>query len=206
MVDEGGRAQVVLADRRGRQVQAQRGHLPGDPGHEGVAVGTGPEAVGLAPGVGRHGGLDLVDHGFRLRAPVVREQLRIGAIPEHVGRLDFVGDHGVATPAGPPADDVIGGVAVRAGAFDRDPRVDAEGAAPAHDARAIDLHDRSAIDGGVGCLPCALLPGLVPGRVQIQVAEGQHADRAQQQQCDQDQEAQRPARPARRALLHRRRR
>ena len=113
---------------------------------------------------------------------MVGQQVRFRAEPAGIGRMGLGGDQRITPAVGAPADDLVGGVGVRPRALDRDPRVDTEGATPAHRARAVDLHHRLALAGRVGRQACAVAARLVPGCLQVEVSKGQNAKRAQQQQ------------------------
>src|SRR5438094_144321 len=155
---------VVLADRRRRELEPELRNVAAAPRRERVAVGPRPRAVARGVGVRRDRGLDLRDDLVHALAPEVDELQGAIAEPVVVGARPVHAHRGGAA-VDPPADHLVAPVGVRPAWLHRDPGVHREDAAPAHRARRVDLHDRLLRERGIRRLPrgAALeLPPVAP--------------------------------------------
>ncbi len=146
---DGQRAEVVLADGRGRQVDPQLRRRAQYMRNEGIRVRPGPHVVGAFPGVARHSGFDAIDECIDPRPTPVPEQRGAIAEPAAIGR-PIAGKHRRAHARQPPAIYFVDRECPRAGALHGDPGMHREVAAPAQCPRRIDLHHSLPRRGRIG--------------------------------------------------------
>ena len=111
-------------------------------------------------------------------------EFRLGAEPAAIG-LAARDRQPIAAAAGPPSDDLVGGLIFGNARLHRDPGMDAKRPTPADCAGTIDLNDRLTNDGWPWRSPHRLKAGTAPiGRG---IASAQQKRSQTQQQKDQDQ-------------------
>ena len=133
-------AEIVLADRRRRQVDAQLRHVAQNERGKGIRVGAGPDTVSVSVWIVLHRCFDAFDERVDAWAAHILEQLRLSAEPTPIGR-PLARDHCGSRSSQPIADHLVDRELICAARFHRDPGVHAEIATPADRARRIHLYD-----------------------------------------------------------------
>jgi hypothetical protein len=132
--------EIVLADGRRGQIEAQLRNCARNIGGERVGIGAGPETVRARVGIGLHRLLDAIDELVHAFAAQVTQQL--GTIAEPIAvRRALMRDHGCSGAPQPVTDDLVHVELLGPRALDGNPRMHAEIAAPTHRARCVYLND-----------------------------------------------------------------
>ncbi len=151
--------QVILADRRRRQIDMKLRQRPRQIGGEGVAVRPRPQPVFVRERVGTHGLPQPQDQGVDSLPALVGDHRRAIAGPIPVGRPLARAQRGDPGPDA-PADDLIARIGDSIPRLEHHPGVDAENPPPAIGPRGIKLDD------GLGMLRrVGREIGAIPARV-----------------------------------------